>query len=426
MFLLRCTWLFLLAISIAHANISPQDMANYKHSWLAQTLQFQRAIDMNAPLNEATFIGTHNSENAVAYQIPFVRYVDPNQQLSIYDQLEVGVRSIEFDVHWYNDLHFSKDILLCHGLNNHVGCSVFDRPVKEGLAEMKTWLSENPGEVVILYFDKTLDGHEPRLAAYLNEQLGQFIYKPKTNSAHSCQSLEPQLRKADILAAHKQLVIITKRCDETAYQEQDRFPFYWNDYVYAGMGHSPNNEFNFLDSSYGADFNDFPSCAKQTVFVDDPAHENVWRIFEDRTILSSIGKPTRKLYAQDVKNLLRCNINWPTLDMLILNDDRLTAMVWTWAQGYPKQDLGVCIYAENNVGMKNAPCNRTLSSFACQNSEDKTFALVNMGGTWDKGEDYCQSKGPAWHFSMPLNAGEMYRLNALLVPNQEVWLNHKI
>ncbi len=424
----------LILMSMISAQAYAQLSDDFKNSWVAKTLALQRQIDVNVPMNQATFIGTHNSENSVAYQIPFVRYVDPNQQISIYDQLEMGVRSIEFDVHWYTGTKFSKDVLLCHGLSNHLGCSVFDRPVVEGLEELRNWLQTNPNEVVFLYFDRALDGHEPRLAFYLNNYVGNYIFRPasvraSTQQPASCVEFPTTLSKADILKAGKQLIIVTKGCDVDAYQEQDRFPIFWNDVVFAGIGESKGaNPYRILDSSYDDDFKDYPLCAKQTVFVDDPQHKNIWRIFEDRTVLSSMGKPTRKLYSNDIKDLMRCDVNWPTMDMLTINDERLAANIWSWAPNYPMQNQGECAVYKNGEGIENVPCtSTTVSGFVCQNKQSLEFQVVPYVGHWEEGEKVCQaSAGIDWHFATPINGGQMYSLKEKVHNLPEIWLNYRL
>jgi hypothetical protein len=98
------------------------NLALTKEKWVQEALKLQREIDLYAPLNEATFIGTHNSYNSKSYALRILRYIDPNQLLSINDQLNAGVRSLEFDVHWTRNEYLSKDMLLCHAPASHIGC----------------------------------------------------------------------------------------------------------------------------------------------------------------------------------------------------------------------------------------------------------------------------------------------------------------
>jgi hypothetical protein len=410
----------------------------FKQSWAYQALALQRDIDVNVPMSQATFLGTHNSENSISYQIPFVRYVDPNQILSLYDQLEMGVRSLEYDVHWYLGKNLKKDVLLCHGLSNHVGCSAFDRPVTDGLEELRDWLKKNPGEVVLLYFDRgtALDGHEPRLTSYLQNYLGDFIYKPtqvqKTkDGAPHCTSMPGTLSKADVLKAGKQLLIVTKSCDgdNPKYEEQNTYKLNWNDYVFAGMGSVKNHEFDFLDSTIGDDFTQYPDCSKTTVFADDPAHTTLWRIFEDRTMLSNVIHPNRKLLADDMRTMVNCGINWQTMDMLSADDDRLTAAIWSWSPNYPAVGKGDCAIYKNGEAIQNAACGQTAAGFACSNATTHEFKAVVGAGTSQDGEKICQAvAGLDWHFAMPINGNQMYLLkqSVSVAGLSEIWLNYRM
>jgi hypothetical protein len=412
------------------------EVEQFKKSWIYQALALQRDIDVNVPMNQATFIGTHNSENAIAYQIPFVRYVDPNQILSLTDQLEMGVRSLEYDVHWYTNSHLKKDVLLCHALSNHVGCSMFDRPVTDGLEELRDWLKKNPGEAVLLYFDRgvALDGHEPRLASYLQDYLGDFIYKPTAvrDAAHppgSCTSMPGTISKADVLKAGKQLLIVTKACDgDKKYEEQDTYKLSWNDYVFAGIGDVPKHEFDFIDSTIGDDFTPYPDCSISTVFADDKAHTTLWRIFEDRTILSNVVHPNRKLLADDTRTMVNCGINWQTMDMLSANDDRLTAAIWSWAPNYPALGKGSCAIYKNGDAIQNAACEETAPGIACQDATTHEFKAVTGAGNWQDGEKICQAAGQDLHFAMPVNGNQMYLLKQAVraAGLSEVWLKYQL
>jgi hypothetical protein len=408
----------------------------FKKSWVYQALALQRDIDLNVPMNQATFIGTHNSENAIAYQIPFVRYVDPNQILSLTDQLEMGVRSLEYDVHWYTRSNLKKDVLLCHGLSNHVGCSMFDRPVTDGLEELRDWLKKNPGEVVLLYFDRgtALDGHEPRLTSYLQDYLGDFIYKPTVvrdskNPPGSCTSMPGTISKADVLKAGKQLLIVTKSCDgDKKYEEQDAYKLSWNDYVFAGIGNVAGHEFDFIDSTIGDDFTPYPDCSTSTVFADDKAHTTLWRILEDRTILSNIIHKNRKLLADDMRTMVNCGINWQAMDMLSADDDRLTAAVWSWAPNYPVEGKGGCAIYKNGEAIQNAACEQTAPGFACEESATHEFKVVTGAGAWQDGEKICQAAGQNWHFAMPVNGNQMYLLKQAVSASglSEIWLKYQL
>jgi|GEM_PF-1130741 len=395
---------------------SSQDANIYKNSWLATALKLQSEIDLYVPLNEATFIGTHNSYNASHYATP-LRYLDPNQTLSIYDQLEAGVRSIELDAHWTMNSRAAKAILLCHGQDNHLGCSIFDRSMSEGLEEIRNWLKANPKEIVLLYIERHLDKHEPRLAAMLEEYLGPFIYKASLarkngDKPKGCVALPSALTKDAILKAGKQLIIVTKNCDGSSvrYEEEDKFSQHWNDYVFAGIGDIPSRPYTFIDSTMNA-FTAYPDCGKSTVFQDDNNHVSMWRIFEDRTRLSSIERPQRKLQPEDMQELMRCGINWPTMDMLTAADPRLVAAIWSWAPSYPQESKGQCAIYKKDSGIQNIPCEQMVAGYACREKNTNELKAVSLIGPWSSGESTCQlSAGKNWHFATPING---YQMNSL-------------
>ena len=302
----------------AHAWANTSQMTA-KDAWTNKVLQLQREIDLNTPLREATFLGTHNSYNSKSYQTP-VRYIDPNQNLSLYDQLTAGVRSIELDAHWTLTSHFQKDILLCHAKENHIGCGVFDRAFTEGLQEVHDWLKANPNEVVLMYIERHLDGHEPRLAAELDKYFGESLYRPtqvRSNGEDpkSCVSLPTTITKAEILKSGKQIMVVVAGCDGTdpKYAEKDKFPQIWNDTVFAGIGHAPDRPYKWVEEMIG-DFTHYPDCGKST--NQDTDHTSLWRFYEDRTMLTDIIHPQKKLLAEDMKELVTCGVNWPTMDML--------------------------------------------------------------------------------------------------------------
>ena len=157
----KCLCVFLSLFCIFQTVKAESDLTQSANSkWLMRALALQRQIDLNAPIIQATFIGTHNSYNSESYRIPFIRYIDPNHTLSVYEQLEAGARSIELDAHWYQGRYGKKDILLCHGRPNHLGCSMFDRPFREGLLELREWMKAHPQEILLIYIERHLDGHE--------------------------------------------------------------------------------------------------------------------------------------------------------------------------------------------------------------------------------------------------------------------------
>jgi hypothetical protein len=400
------------------ALFANSDIDAFKNSWAGQTLKLQREIDINSPFNETTFIGTHNSYNSKSYQT-LSRYILTNQILSVFDQLEMGARSIEFDAHWAYNSSFKKEILLCHGLSNHFGCSLFDRKLREGLQELREWLKLNPGEVILLYVENYTDGHEQRLAEELDQYLGDFIFKPSNirgRNNPSCMALPGSLSKATILHAGKQLLVVTKHCHSNTEL---------HNLVFAGIGNMPNDPFNFIDACIEK-FTVYPDCGQSSIFANDIYHSSMWRIYEDQSPLSKIEKH-RKLTANDMRELMRCPINWPTLDMLRVNDERLSTAIWSWAPDYPQKNAGNCTLYQNEKGIINTSCLETHTAYACQEEMTHDLKAIPEQGLWSNGEVMCQIfAGKNWHFAVPVNGNQLYRLKQSMAASMlsEVWLNY--
>lgn len=422
---------FVLSIvfSISHASsMQNQDTKNIDNDWLKTVLKLQREIDLNVPLKEATFLGTHNSYNSESYQNAMGSYIDPNQKLTIYDQLESGIRSIEFDGHWTLGDAFSKEILSCHGRPNHLGCYPFDRPFSLGLIELRNWLAVNPNEIVLLYLELYLDGNEPKLAEQLDHYLGNFIYKPailnkdnKDNINHTCLSLPTYITKTDILNAGKQLIIVRKGCDHSKQGP------YLNDFVFAGIGDIPGQPKSIIDATITT-FIPYPNCNVSSIFSHDLKHDHLWRIYEDRTVLSNIVRYEKKLLAQDMLDLMRCGINFPTMDMLEKNDLRLYAAIWSWSPSYPKGN-GQCAIYKFDDGMQNVPCTHAANGFSCQEERSRLFKVIAFKGPWTNGESVCQSiAGKDWHFAAPVNGKQLHAIKESMAQQaiQEISLNYQV
>lgn len=174
--------------------------------WLSHALSTQRALASRLPFCYAPFLGTHNSAITLAdgygardpdFQALFswVRWVREgaplrtnDQLLSLTDQLRLGIRAIELDVHWVAaDLRIAH----CGGLHSRaldsfvaalnaaaalvgrpfrwdvetVGCSPSlssigasdQRLFADAVAEVWAWLADNPDDFVLLYLDNQSD-----------------------------------------------------------------------------------------------------------------------------------------------------------------------------------------------------------------------------------------------------------------------------
>ena len=100
-------------------------------------------------LDQVAFAGTHNSMSSGErdWQIP-------NHHFAVPTQLADGVRALNLDTHAWED-----GLWLCHGY-----CELGAQPLVEGLAEITTFLEDNPDEVLIITFQDGISGDETRAA----------------------------------------------------------------------------------------------------------------------------------------------------------------------------------------------------------------------------------------------------------------------
>lgn len=165
-------------------------------AWLTATLRFQHELNMDTPLDWLVLPSSHNSAISFAdgygwfqselsdmTQLAFGKQYKvqiSNQWISLTDQLNSGIRSLELDTHWYEDhlrichaggVHLEKLDMLIEELSRilHVpidfdsetiGCfALHYRTVEDAMTEIKDWLllHDHDDEIVYMFFDDNDD-----------------------------------------------------------------------------------------------------------------------------------------------------------------------------------------------------------------------------------------------------------------------------
>jgi len=375
--------------ALAMSSTPPSDpITDFQNSWAGKALAHQRSIDMNSPLADNSMLGSHNTYNSSVYSDP-TRYLDPQQKHSIYDQLRIGARFVELDAHWTAHTHgwpweWGTDLLLCHsGIGTewgdlHVGCSLTDRRVSDGVQEVANWLNDNPQEVIILYFEDHTDGHHQELLNILNSKLNGKIY-----ASNGCKSIPSNLTKAQVRAAGKQVVL-------------------WKD-----GGCSDN------------------SGMKNLAFT---GLGDIGRTWEDRTAVGAIGAfftggAVSRIESADVVQAFKNGVNIVNLDKLTYNDGRMAAGVWSWDNGEPNNYNGNqdCAVQWGNGRWDDADCNNN-HHFACEDNNGN-WAISAWAGRWTDGAQACSQLGGSYHFAAPTNSQANEALKAVKGGMSHVWLN---
>ena len=363
--------------SVTHAD----GIDDFNNSWAGQSLSAQRLMDLDIPMADGNFIGTHNSFNSGAYSGP-ISYPDPNQADSIHNQLRIGSRAVELDVHWTpkmeGPLSFPNRLLLCHGTSIHFGCSTSDRYLSEGLDEINVWLNEpsSQDQVLILHIEDHMDGQHAEAYSQVDSRFGHLIYR-----SGGCVDIPSNLTKADVLAAGKKVLI-------------------WNEGGCSGDGNW-----------------------NTTVFTGLGAISRVW---EDSTTVGGIAGSGASISAGDVTNYFASGTNLIDLDQLHQNDPRLVAAIWSWDGNEPNDFGGAedCAAQIANARWIDDQC-AMLNFYACQHTGTGQWSLSPGAGVWWEGVTGCAALGSGYSFARPANSQQNQALaSAVQAAGQSrAWLN---
>lgn len=319
----NCRWAGVRPDTACNTPIGPQASSAvveaFPGSWTDRALRLQYELAGDMPMRNAPWVGTHNSFNAVAEMGPTLSDLDSNQQLTIVDQLRLGVRSLELDVHWFPSLaaNGQRAPVVCHARaagEGHAGCTV-EKTLRPVLEEIAGWLSDNPGEVLLLYLEDHLEGlpgHDAA-AADLEATLGDVIHRPAGGG--TCQALPLDLTRNEVAAAGKQ-VIVASKCGSGAA---------WQGVAFDWTRHEEERPVGFQD---------FPDCGPD--FDRATYDSELIRYYEDSTALTAgVGEPDEGITPATAARMMRCAVDLTGMDQLLPDDGRLEALVWSWAPDEP-------------------------------------------------------------------------------------------
>lgn len=386
----------------------------HEGSWLAGTLALQRGLDDDHPLEEELWPHTHNSYNADAYG-PTLYGLDRNQIYSVGDQLRMGIRAIELDVHWAESVSGDpangfKAVVVCHGervplgpTTYHFGCAGNDPTLASHLAEIRKWLDENQDEVVLLYLENTLDGDvaaHNAAAGAIEEAFGGLVYRPTSD----CASLPMDTSRATIRGSGAR-VLIAGNCG----------PGTWGSWV-----HQRGDRWEEGGLDYGDDFT-AERCADERTELHYA--DNFIRHWGDETGLSAAADAGGDVTVSDARNMIACGVNMPGLDNLVPFDERLEQYAWSWAPDEPSSTAeGSCASHGGDGRFRSRDCAQQTAPFACYDGTE--WHITVEAGAWALGEEVC-AREALGSFAVPWNGHENERLKtARPEGSDDVWLNY--
>jgi len=343
----------------AGRDVRPSKLAAYQKSWLHRAAAYQFRLGDPVAFRDAQWLGSHNSFNANANG-PTLSHADSNQQLTLTQQLDGDIRSLELDVHLVAGV-----LRVCHArpaAEGHAGCSTED-DLATVLKEIEAWLEDNPGQVILLYLeDHVGDAGYAAAKKALDEQLPGRVYTPASEPAPGpatdCAELPLELSRAAVARAGKQVVLVGK-CRAG-----------WSSHVF---GWTDNNE---VEAGNSTDY----TCDKP-FGAEDYATKMV-RFFEDGTWLATGLAPrenmaanrARRLTPDKVAVMVRCGVNLFGFDHFDPNDGRVAASIWSWAPDEPKRAAGDCTVQRDDTRWYAAACTGTVRPAACRTATGWTLS----------------------------------------------------
>lgn len=316
------------------------------NGWVAQALGRQSRLADGLGFADAPWVSTHNSFNSIAEMGPTLSALDANQQLTLVDQLRIGIRSLELDLHWAHGGALGP--MVCHATGPHVGCTV-EKALEAVLRPVAGWLAANPSEVVLLYLENKLDGAagEGTALAAIQRTIGTWVFR--ANEAGACTKLPLEgLTRDTVRAAGKQVVLVSNGCGAN---------WGWRNAVH---------DWRDRDEERPQGFRPYPACGPHT-----PGLDRLVRYYEDGTAVTAVTSLAGAATIDDgvtpptAKALVDCGVDIVGFDHLVPSDGKLEAVVWSWARGEPAPAGGDCASLRADGRWAARSCTAAAQPAAC-------------------------------------------------------------
>ena len=355
-------------------------VAAYGSSWVHRALTLQYALANDVTFANAPWIGTHNSFNAMAYGYTPSRS-DSNQQLTLTQQLQLDVRSVELDVHWVDG-----EPKVCHGTEEHAGCSS-EGPIGPYLDELAAFLAkpESRDQILLLYLEDQIgdQGGYDTVAAELERAFGAKLLR---SAGGQCSPKLPlTLSRAKLLRAGIQVVAVAGGCGGGT-EASGATP--WSTMVFDWSG-------DVHGESRPRGYGDFPKCGSD--FDRAKYQDRIVRYFEDSTFVTS-GASTAGAAGKDdgitpqtAAAMARCGVDLFGLDQLLPDDGRLESLVWSWAPGEPSADGRCAIQRRSDARWVVTPCIGMKRPAACR-KRDGRWLVTRRAVSYRKAARTCRKR----------------------------------
>ncbi|CEG45517.1 PLC-like phosphodiesterase, TIM beta/alpha-barrel domain [Plasmopara halstedii] len=377
-------------------------------TWLRSTLEYQQNLAFKGPLCLAQIPASHNSAITLANGFGnrdqlFNRNASPhkpwsytktnNQMLSLTDQLNVGIRFVEIDTHYFlNDLHTGhcgnlesktlSEIAALFGktLSNYgqynwgpelLGCfpsvsgiKASEQPLtRDTFKEIKAWIDTNPNEFVFVYVDTADDMKRTRkfgaIDVLLTEVFGELLV-PREMLDDLALHYWKGASISNFQKAGYQVLALSNAKTRVAFNlhkvcnnvEELRADF---------LDHVPDKNHEINGITIYSEYNWIRTWSEQLRYIS----------------LSASGRLTRDLPvlydAKTIPKFLRWDLNLIALDNVDIS--KMTALVWSWAEDEPSTTDPDAYVFMNANGRWVASTTARKRFRACWNEQKLTWSI---------------------------------------------------
>lgn len=271
------------------------------------------------PLTKNLWLGTHNSTIAKVYaqgkNVLNMSNVDPNQTLTLTQQLNRGARVLELDL-----VSIKGKIQFCHfHIDNIPYQDVCDENTSllTGLEEINQWLNGNSDQIILIYLDinqpiTDVASFDQTVTESLSDDVGRVrvLSKQDIGNELPASTITPN----ELLEKYKKNIIFIN------HDKADNFNAQASDYAFNQVS---NNA--VINIPYDRAIDSFSTC--QNTFPGDEMHQTLWGIRGDQSLLSGSGEKTTITYSKIKQIPADCIINYFALDRLGFHDSRISAMI---------------------------------------------------------------------------------------------------
>lgn len=418
----RCRQVALLTDNAEHDCNGPHNCLIFSDDagWAAQALALQSDMADTVPLNQHQFVATHNSAVSTHYiKNGIDDLVALNQSLSLTEQLNAGVRSLELDVVYSN-----KDFRICHfHTDSDPDLLCFNNAsLRSVLGEVRQWLDSNPHQVVMLY----LDVNHPLSNQQVQQvdQMLQGIFSARLYTVADAYGL-PLAKESNRYAqplpvaqiSFDKLRRLGKQVIVSAHKEFDNSPQVFMHVL---------NDTGLAGYLKGGD-----TCQQRDVAAfADSMHHTLWRINGDRSLASAVVKESDYITVESLWGLKQCPLNLYSMDKLQHNDARLVAQVWSWQPGFPLPQTNVAakpyaILSAATGRLQNKVELPDITSVLCYQASTQQWQALMLPSEPDvralvvRAKQVCRAAGAV--FAAPINSYQM--MAARLVVTQPTLVN---